>query len=141
MAGASPDTKKALRQFFNCPCQSKGQGNGYVTDEKGRWKLGEMMQQQVETTTGVRPKGCAWWGLQNDPYVAEVLNIFNLAESYPHMFNERLDSRVYQGVIAYRSAQRRTRNWWHDHDEKKAEEKRRMDKMKKNSPRPPRRIG
>lgn len=99
-----------------------------------------MMQLQVEKLTGTKPKGCPWWGLQKDPFVAEVLHIFNLAEDYPHMFNESLPAAVYQGVIVYKSALRRSRNWWYDYDEKKREEKERMDKMK-NKSRPPRRIG
>lgn len=142
MGGVGPDTKLALRQYFNCPCQSKGQGYGQVCDKKGKWQLGEMMHNQVEKVTGTRPQGCPWWSLQQDPFVGEVLHIFNLAEDYPHMFNENLPAPVYQGVIVYRGALKRSRNWWYDYDEKKREERERMDKMKQgNNNRPPRRIG
>ena len=110
-----------------------------MCDKKGRWKLGEMMQKQVEKVTDVRPSGCSWWSLQKDPLVAEVLTIFNLAESYPHMFNEKLPSAIYQGVLVYKSARRRAQNHWLDPDNKKIEDKQRAEKLKGRS-KPPRRT-
>ena len=143
MAGAGPDTKKALRQYYKCPCNKK-EGNdkslGYVLDKDDRWKLGEMMQEQVKKLTGTKPKGCAWWSIQKDPFVAEVLHIFNLAKDYPNVFNESLPNCVYQGVIIYRGAHQRAQNWWVDYDIKKREEKERLDKAKSKPSAPRRRF-
>lgn len=143
MASANAETRKALRQYYKCPCGKKEQNDksfGIIQDKNNRWKMGEMMQKQVEKVAGAKPSNCAWWSLQRDPFVSEVLNIFNLAKDYPHVFNDNLPSSVYQGVIAYRKAIQRSKNWWANYDEKKREEKERRDKLKQNSRQPQRRY-
>lgn len=143
MAGGTPETKKALRQYYKCPCNKKERNDetlGYVQDSKERWIMGDMLQEQVKKQTGSKPKNCPWWSLQKDPFVSEVLHIFNLATDYPHVFNEDLPNCIYEGVIIYKSALQRSRNWWADYDERKREEKARLDKVKSMSRAPQRRL-
>lgn len=105
-------------------------GVGYTRDKRGVWKTAQLMEKQVERLTGVKTTGCAWYALQQDPYVAEVLRIFNLASDYPQVFNEELPNCIYEGVICYKNALQRARNWWFDFDEEKRENELRLQQTK-----------
>lgn len=135
MGTVDDKTRKALRVFNNCPCGSPSNtfgpnpfGRGM--DKEGKWNNALYMHKQIEHVTGILPKKCPWWYLQRDPFVTEILGLLKKVEINPALFDERLPTALYQGIIFYKGMYNKCKNHWWDVDQKEREDKERMQKAK-----------
>jgi len=130
---AKPKLEKSIQKYYKCPCGGWDQEFGCTKPPEVK-RIVEIPLNSVKKLTGTKPKGCPWYAVQFDPFVKEVLHIFNLAKDYPHMFNKDLENIIYDGIVYYRNEIQKVDNFWTEFDNDRIREA--TKKRRNNGPSP-----